>query len=77
VGTHILQAAAMVASCASGGFCGDRTRMMLTVPGTTFFFTTYFLAVLAAGLFAGTPAGAFAAVLAMPIVWWAFMPPGL
>jgi hypothetical protein len=32
-------------------------------------------AVLLASLLAGVPAGACAAVLAIPIVWWAFMPP--
>ena len=26
-------------------------------------------------LAAGTPAGVFAALLSIPVVWWAFMPP--
>jgi hypothetical protein len=51
------------------------TRMILASWGLHFYFATFFPAVLAAGLIAGTPAGAFTAVLAIPIVWWAFMPP--
>jgi hypothetical protein len=39
----------------------------------------YFLAfvpvIMAASLSAGAPSGAFAALLTIPIVWWAFMPP--
>jgi hypothetical protein len=51
------------------------TRMFLASLGLDFYFATFFPAILAAGLIAGTPAGAFTAVLAIPIVWWAFMPP--
>ena len=51
------------------------TRMMLASLGLPFYFATFFPAVLAAGLIAGAPASAFTAVLAIPIVWWAFMPP--
>ncbi len=43
--------------------------------GATFYFATFFPAVLLASLFAGVPAGACAALLTIPIVWWAFMPP--
>ena len=50
-------------------------RMILASLGLPFYFATFFPAVLAAGLIAGAPAGAFTAVLAIPIVWWAFMPP--
>lgn len=43
--------------------------------GTTLYFATFFPAILAASLLAGAPAGAFAATLTIPIVWWAFLPP--
>ena len=51
------------------------TQMILASLGLQLYFATFFPAVLAAGLIAGAPAGAFTAVLAIPIVWWAFMPP--
>ena len=51
------------------------TRIFLASLGLPFYFATFFPAVLAVGLIAGAPAGAFTAVLAIPIVWWAFMPP--
>jgi K+-sensing histidine kinase KdpD len=50
-------------------------RMMLASLGLHCYFATFFPAILAAGLIAGAPAGAFTAVIAIPIVWWAFMPP--
>ena len=37
--------------------------------------TLYFLAFVPAILLAGAPAGTFATLLTIPIVWWAFMPP--
>jgi K+-sensing histidine kinase KdpD len=43
--------------------------------GTTLHFAAFFPAILMASLLGGVPAGIFAAVLAIPIVWWAFMPP--
>jgi K+-sensing histidine kinase KdpD len=43
--------------------------------GATLYFATFVPAVLLASLFAGAPAGACAAVLTIPIVWWAFLPP--
>ena len=42
---------------------------------TTFYFATFLPAVLIAGLLAGAPAGACAAFLSIPIVWWGFLPP--
>ena len=50
-------------------------RVLLDCLGATFYFATFLPAVLLASLLAGVPAGACAAVLAIPIVWWAFMPP--
>lgn len=38
-------------------------------------FAGFFPAILIAGLIGGTPAGAFAVLVTIPIVWWAFMPP--
>ena len=43
--------------------------------GTRLCFATFFPAILVASLLGGAPAGAFAAVVTVPIVWWAFMPP--
>lgn len=43
--------------------------------GATLYFAAFFPAILMASLLGGIPAGIFAALLAMPIVWWAFMPP--
>lgn len=50
-------------------------RELLDFLGATVYFATFFPAVLLAGLLAGVPAGACAAVLTIPIVWWAFLPP--
>jgi K+-sensing histidine kinase KdpD len=38
-------------------------------------FATFFPAILVASLLGGAPAGAFAVLVTVPIVWWAFMPP--
>ena len=43
--------------------------------GLQLYFATFVPAILIAGLFGGAPAGAFATVITVPIVWWAFMPP--
>jgi K+-sensing histidine kinase KdpD len=50
-------------------------RMLLDCMGATVYFATFLPAVLLASLLAGVPAGACAALLTIPIVWWAFMPP--
>ncbi len=39
------------------------------------YFAIFFPAVFAAGFLAGMPAAVFVAVLAIPLVWWGFMPP--
>jgi hypothetical protein len=38
-------------------------------------FAAFFPAVFFAGFLAGKPAGGFAAILTLPLVWWAFLPP--
>lgn len=43
--------------------------------GTTLHFAGFVPAVLITSLVGGAPAGIFATILTIPIVWWAFMPP--
>ncbi|MBR0799498.1 DUF4118 domain-containing protein [Bradyrhizobium jicamae] len=43
--------------------------------GVQLYFATFAPAILIAGLLGGAPAGAFATLITVPIVWWAFMPP--
>ncbi|WP_426436450.1 DUF4118 domain-containing protein [Bradyrhizobium genosp. P] len=43
--------------------------------GTQLYFAGFVPAILIAGLLGGAPAGAFATVITVPIVVWAFMPP--
>jgi K+-sensing histidine kinase KdpD len=50
-------------------------RAVLAEFGMELYFTTFLPAILATALLAGVPAGAFTAVSAVIIVWWAFMPP--
>ena len=50
-------------------------RVLLDYLGATFYFATFLPAVLLASLLAGVPAGACAAILSVPIVWWTFLPP--
>ena len=48
---------------------------MLVVFGAPLYFASFFPAVLLASFVAGAPAGIYAMVLTVPLVWWAFMPP--
>ena len=48
---------------------------VITSFGVSLHFLAFVPAIMAAGLLAGAPAGTFAALLTIPIVWWAFMPP--
>jgi hypothetical protein len=48
---------------------------MFTVFGAKLYFAAFFPAILIASLLAGAPAGIFATLLTIPIVWWTFMPP--
>lgn len=43
--------------------------------GATLYFATFLPGLFALGIIAGAPAAAFAALLTIPVVWWAFMPP--
>jgi K+-sensing histidine kinase KdpD len=48
---------------------------VLAVFGAKLYFAGFFPAILIASLLGGAPAGIFAALVTIPIVWWAFMPP--
>ena len=48
---------------------------MFALLGAKFYFAAFFPAILLASLLAGAPAGIFATLLTIPVVWWAFMPP--
>lgn len=50
-------------------------RMCLAYLGVTLYFATFVPAVLVTSLLAGLPAGALTALLTVPFVWWAFLPP--
>jgi hypothetical protein len=50
-------------------------RMVLASFGLPLYFGTFFPIILATSLIAGVPAGAFTALSAIVIVWWAFIPP--
>jgi K+-sensing histidine kinase KdpD len=43
--------------------------------GTTPYFAGFIPAILVVSLLGGAPAGTFAALLTIPIVWWEFLPP--
>lgn len=43
--------------------------------GVEMHFAVFFLAVIVTSVWAGAPAGAFAAALTIPVIWWEFLPP--
>lgn len=43
--------------------------------GVQLYFAAFLPGIFVVGLVAGAPAAAFAILLAIPLVWWAFMPP--
>ena len=43
--------------------------------GTSLYFAAFIPAILVASLLGGAPAGTFASLVTIPVVWWAFMPP--
>ncbi|BAR59630.1 hypothetical protein NK6_6478 [Bradyrhizobium diazoefficiens] len=43
--------------------------------GAKLYFAAFLPGLFVLGLVAGAPAAAFAALLTIPLVWWAFMPP--
>ncbi|MDE2376605.1 DUF4118 domain-containing protein [Bradyrhizobium sp.] len=59
---------AVVAVCAAvQGAC--------VVLGAELYFAAFLPGVFIVGMLAGIPAAAFAGLLSVPLVWWAFMPP--
>lgn len=63
----VLGFAAVAASAVVQGGCA--------VLGVQLYFATFLPAIFVVGLLAGAPAAAFAILLIIPLVWWAFMPP--
>ncbi|MDE5442990.1 DUF4118 domain-containing protein [Bradyrhizobium sp. CSA207] len=45
------------------------------VLGAKLYFAAFLPSIFVVGILAGAPAAVFAAVLTVPVVWWAFMPP--
>ena len=43
--------------------------------GAKLYFATFLPSLFVLGIVAGVPAAVFAALLTVPVVWWAFMPP--
>lgn len=43
--------------------------------GAKLYFAAFLPSIFVVGLVAGAPAAAFTALLTIPVVWWAFMPP--
>lgn len=50
-------------------------QFVLIALGAQLYFLGFLPAVFLTGLFAGWPAAGVAALLTVPLVWWAFMPP--
>jgi K+-sensing histidine kinase KdpD len=48
---------------------------IITSFGITLYFSAFVPTILVVSLLGGAPAGIFAVLLTIPIVWWAFMPP--
>ena len=57
----------VAASAALQGLC--------VVLGAQLYFAAFLPAIFVVGILAGAPAAAFATLLTIPLVWWAFMPP--
>jgi len=65
---------AFVAALLAVAFAATMQEVLASF-GATLYFAAFFPAILMASLLGGVPAGIFAVLLAIPIVWWAFMPP--
>jgi K+-sensing histidine kinase KdpD len=63
----VLGFAIVAASAAVQGIC--------VVLGAKLYFATFLPSIFVVGILAGAPAAVFAALLTVPVVWWAFMPP--
>lgn len=48
---------------------------IFAILGAKLYFASFFPAILVVSLLVGAPAGIFATLLSIPVVWWAFMPP--
>jgi K+-sensing histidine kinase KdpD len=66
--------AAFAAAAAAVLFAATMQEIIASF-GTTPYFAGFIPAILIVSLLGGAPAGTFAALLAIPTVWWAFMPP--
>ncbi|MBX9648808.1 MAG: DUF4118 domain-containing protein [Xanthobacteraceae bacterium] len=65
---------AFAAAAAAVVFAAAMQEIVATF-GTTPYFAGFIPAIFVVSLLGGAPAGIFAALLAIPTVWWAFMPP--
>ena len=65
---------AFAAAVAAVVFAATMQEIIATF-GITPYFAGFIPAILVVSLLGGAPAGTFAAGLAIPVVWWAFMPP--
>ncbi|MFT4115836.1 DUF4118 domain-containing protein [Bradyrhizobium sp.] len=63
----LLGFAIIAASAAVQGIC--------VALGAQLYFAAFLPSIFAVGVLAGTAAASFAALLTIPLVWWAFMPP--
>ena len=66
---------AFAAAFVAVAFAATMQEVLTSSFGTTLYFLAFVPAVAVASLLAGAPAGTFATLLTIPIVWWAFMPP--
>ena len=66
--------ATFAAAAAAVVFAATLQEIVATF-GITPYFAGFIPAILVVSLLGGAPAGTFAAMLSIPIVWWAFMPP--
>jgi K+-sensing histidine kinase KdpD len=66
---------AFVAAVLAIALAASIQEIFVLILGAKLYFAAFFPAILAASLLAGAPAGIFATLLTVPIVWWAFMPP--
>lgn len=66
--------AAFAAAAAAVVFAATLQEIVATF-GVRPYFAGFIPAILVVSLVGGAPAGIFAALLTVPVVWWAFMPP--
>ena len=56
-------------------FAATMQEVLTSSFDATLYFFAFIPAIAVASLLGGAPAGTFAALLTIPVVWWAFMPP--